>query len=269
MGSGCPVMSLHVPIGASAALRRVGRARHVIVWSLVSILYRSVALLLTGRSNLSSFISSRSTYIVISLQPRLALGKSRTRSQPLPPALSVSRLHSRVASRLILTYCSMYGVCSRGCRLDSARGVARPEPARPNRAPQRTPSARGGMASSLRSKPASAAATRSHQRAARHLDMPSVSNAQSAHQGRDRDNRSRRAHSSLTEWSDTGTQVRPPAPWDRGVSSRMLSYVSCACRVSMCVCLCRPTFPSSRSRPGTRQSDPTLSGLPVAFPLGG
>ena len=50
---------------------------------------------------------------------------------------------------------------------------------------------------------------------------------------------------SLTEWSDTGTQVRPPAPWDRGVSSRMLSYVSCACRVSMCVCLCRPTFPSS------------------------
>ena len=79
---------------------------------------------------------------------------------------------------------------------------ARLPTARPNRAPQRTPSARGGMASSLRSKPASAAATRSHQRAARHLDMPSVSNAQSARQGRNRDNRSRQTHSSQSDRSD-------------------------------------------------------------------
>ena len=136
-------------------------------------------------------------------------------------------------------------VGTRGCRLDSARGVARPEPARPNRAPQRTPSARGGMASSLRSKPAPAVATRSHQRAARQLDMPSVSNAQSARQGRNRDNRSRRAHSSLTEWSDTGTQVRPRAPWDRGVSYCMSSSTY-RVHVSMCVCLRRPAFPSSR-----------------------
>ena len=67
---------------------------------------------------------------------------------------------------------------------------------------QRTPSARGGIASSLRSKPASAAATRSHQRAARNLDMPSVSNAQSARQGRNRDNRSRQTHSSQSDRSD-------------------------------------------------------------------
>ena len=93
-------------------------------------------------------------------------------------------------------------VGTRGCRLDFARRVARHEPARPNRAPQRTPSARGGIASSLRSKPASAAATRSHQRAARYLDMPSVSNAQSARQGRNRDNRSRQTHSSQSDRSD-------------------------------------------------------------------
>jgi len=84
-----------------------------------------------------------------------------------------------------------------GCRLDSDRRAARREPARPNRAPQRTPSARGGIASSAAacgaSRP-SAVATRSHTRAARNLDTPSVSNAQSARQGRSRDDRNRRPH---------------------------------------------------------------------------
>ena len=84
-----------------------------------------------------------------------------------------------------------------GCRLDSDRRAARHEPARPNRVPQRTPSARGGTASSAAacgaSRP-SAVATRSHTRAARNLDMPSVSNAQSARQGRSRDDRNRRPH---------------------------------------------------------------------------
>ena len=95
-----------------------------------------------------------------------------------------------------------HGICSGpvgtiGCRLDSDRRAARHEPARPNRVPQRTPSARGGTASSAAacgaSRP-SAVATRSHTRAARNLDMPSVSNAQSARQGRSRDDRNRRPH---------------------------------------------------------------------------
>ena len=47
--------------------------------------------------------------------------------------------------------------------------------------------ARDGIASSLRSKPASAVATRPHQRAARPLDMPPASNAHSARQGRNWD----------------------------------------------------------------------------------
>ena len=38
--------------------------------------------------------------------------------------------------------------------------------------------------------------------AARNLDMPSVSNAQSARQGRNRDNRSRQTHSSQSDRSD-------------------------------------------------------------------
>jgi hypothetical protein len=46
---------------------------------------------------------------------------------------------------------------------------------------------RDDTASSLRSKPASAVATRTHQRAARPLDLPPASNAQSARQGRNRD----------------------------------------------------------------------------------
>ena len=68
----------------------------------------------------------------------------------------------------------------------------------------------------------SAVATRSHQRAARNLDMPPTSNAQSARQGRNRDDRSRRPHTT-------------------GVSSRML--LSCAC-VHVCVRLRGPAVAS-------------------------
>ena len=68
----------------------------------------------------------------------------------------------------------------------------------------------------------SAVATRSHQRAARPLDLPSVSNAQSALQGRNRDDRSRRPHTT-------------------GVSLRMFSI---AC-VHVCVRLRSPAVASS------------------------
>ena len=130
-------------------------------------------------------------------------------SVPSPPAsppaeLTIARIEPRT-SHSAVTNGGEHGeagpVGTRGCRLDSARGAARRGSARPNRAPQRAqrvtasqaacgasqPRARPWAWLLLRSKPASAVATRPHQRAARPLDMPPASNAQSARQGRNWD----------------------------------------------------------------------------------
>ena len=126
-------------------------------------------------------------------------------SVPSPPAsppaeLTIARIEPRT-SHSAVTNGGEHGeagpVGTRGCRLDSARGAARRGSARPNRAPQRAQRETASQAACgasrprpwllLRSKPASAVATRPHQRAARPLDMPPASNAQSARQGRNWD----------------------------------------------------------------------------------
>jgi hypothetical protein len=102
-------------------------------------------------------------------------------SVPSPPAsppaeLTIARIEPRT-SHSAVTNGGEHGeagpVGTRGCRLDSARGAARRGSARPNRAPQRAQRETASQAACgasrprpwllLRSKPASAVATRPHQ----------------------------------------------------------------------------------------------------------
>ena len=76
---------------------------------------------------------------------------------------------------------------------------------------------------------------------------------------------------SLTEWSDTGTQVRPPAPWDRGVSSpisHVIVRIVCMSCVHVCLSL-SPDLPLLEESAGHEAVRSYLVGLARCFPLRG
>ena len=82
-------------------------------------------------------------------------------SPPTPPpaAPTIVQIEPRTCPSAVINGGEHGGVGpvgTSGCRLDSGRRAVRRGPARPNRAPHRTPSARDGIASSarMRSKPA-------------------------------------------------------------------------------------------------------------------